>query len=924
MLAIKSLVGLWAITSACSATDFYSDVFPILKANCIACHNAQKSDGGLNLESFEAIQNGGDSGATYSTESVDESNIIRRVTGEDELMPPEGNNVGAKRLTESEIAIIQKWIAEGAIAGTKMSSSILNWQPVPESVKPIYSIDTSFAGQTTVMGRGNLAVVQEWAALGADEQFLLSDESVANRFQRPAAHLDIVQSVAITRDGDRIATGGFRDVKIWKRVAGETESNLSKKLRGSVLLSASPDGGRVARTTDTPTIEVFDTASSQLLTRWDCSEPIDAMDWNAAGDSLVVSSASGDLYFLGGIGIGDNLNRNLSEEVKHATGMKLATIHARTSDYLLGLTSDSVLAGWRIAHTEDGNRSMEELAHLTSVDRVNSFAPLSDSMVAVSRLDKSSLSILNLNDGVVVRVIDTTPQVQLFAMPSGPNLIGLGVDGVTRCWNSQDGSLVWENRSSRSRQMNVLEAETLVARQKAKVDRGTGAIPEWEKNKSDEEANLAKVTKSRDDAEETVKKKTAELTEIQNQLAASEQAVEAANQAVEEAKARLEAAQKEAAAKREQVAAVEKARAELEQRLMAWNGTVQSATEAVSKVTNAFAAFQARLEELKQELVTLEARKASVNDDAIATTGLVGCLTPDARRLVSFMDSGELRIIRTDNGASERSLSNGFGESGAVAADSNGRVYQICRDGRSRSWELGMRWELERTIGSPEDSPFSDRVTAMVFTNDGEQLIVGSGPPSRFGEMKVISVADGSVVKDFGEVHSDSILCLKVSPDGLAVASSGADKLVKLHSLREELATKTLEGHTHHVLGLAWHDDGFLLASSSADNTVKIWDVESGQSTRTIAGFGKEVTALAFAGRTSQLVSASTDHQVRVHDVNNGAHLKSLAGATDALYSLAVITGSQVDNDSVALSGGQQGVVWVWKISDGSLVKQLQ
>jgi hypothetical protein len=61
-----------------------------------------------------------------------------------------------------------------------------------------------------------------------------------------------------------------------------------------------------------------------------------------------------------------------------------------------------------------------------------------------------------------------------------------------------------------------------------------------------------------------------------------------------------------------------------------------------------------------------------------------------------------------------------------------------------------------------------------------------------------------------------------------------------------------------------------------------------------------------------------------VHDVNNGAHLKSLAGATDALYSLAVISGSQVDNSSVALSGGQEGVVWVWKISDGSLVKQLK
>jgi WD40 repeat protein len=918
MMGIFLLIG-----SLGKSADFYSDVYPILKANCIACHNSQKSDGGLNLESFEATQKGGDSGVVFVAKSIADSSIVRRIKGEEELMPPQGNNVGARQLNESEITLIQKWIEEGAIAGTKMSSGIKEWKPLPDSINPIYAIDSSFLGQTTVVGRGNQAIVHEWAALSGDDRFQLNDADLTEKFKKPATHLDIVQSVAVSRDGNRIATGGYRDVKIWKRVSGETDNILAKKLRASTKLSVSRDGTRIARTTDAPSLEVFDTATAQLLVRWDSPKPITAISWDLTGQSLLATTDPGDLFLLNVANNERPTTKNLSDEKAFAINAKVVSIDQVNSQTILAINSDSNLIAWKIISVDGVQQSLELITQLAPFTKVRAFTRLTDSLIAISQSEQNSVLIVNANDGSIARTIETRPQIQLLTHSDGIRLMGIDDLGKTSCWNSSDGKLLWENLTSRQTRVVKTQVETEVARQKAKVDRSTNAIPEWEKNKAAEEANLTKVTKSRDEATEAVNKKNTELAEVKNQLMASESAVEAASKALEEAKVKLEAAQKEMAAKREQVAAVEKARAELEQKLMAWNGTVQSATEAVNKVAKSFADFQARLAQLKEELTVLEKKKSDTDASPTISKAIGGSITPNARRLVTLMDSGELRIVCTENGESERSLANGIATNSQLITDSSGRLFQVDQEGRSRCWELGSRWELERTIGNSDDSPFSDRVTAMTFSEDGTRLVVGSGPPSRFGELKLISVLDGTVVKDWGQIHSDTILCVKISPDEGTVASSGADKLVKLHDLRGDASTRTLEGHTHHVLGVAWHDDGFLLASSSADNTIKIWDVESGQATRTISGFGKEVTALAFAGRTNQLASASTDHQVRLHDVSNGSQIRVFSGANDAIYSLAVVSPAQVDNSSFLISGGQQGVLWMWKISDGATLKQI-
>src|SRR5258708_39258817 len=79
-------------------------------------------------------------------------------------------------------------------------------------------------------------------------------------------------------------------------------------------------------------------------------------------------------------------------------------------------------------------------------------------------------------------------------------------------------------------------------------------------------------------------------------------------------------------------------------------------------------------------------------------------------------------------------------------------------------------------------------------------------------------------LQSFTNVHSDAVFGLDFSADGKYLASSAADKFVKVLDLATGKVVKTFEGHAHHVLGVSWKHDGRTLASAAADNVIKVWD----------------------------------------------------------------------------------------------------
>jgi Protein of unknown function (DUF1553)/Protein of unknown function (DUF1549)/Planctomycete cytochrome C len=118
LMAIIVLVGnLTAQEGSVTQIDAQArQAIALLEEKCFACHGPDKQEGSLRLDSRDAMLAGGDRGLALvvsradSTDSESESLLLQsvRFTDPDLQMPPK------KPLTESEIQLLERWIAQGA------------------------------------------------------------------------------------------------------------------------------------------------------------------------------------------------------------------------------------------------------------------------------------------------------------------------------------------------------------------------------------------------------------------------------------------------------------------------------------------------------------------------------------------------------------------------------------------------------------------------------------------------------------------------------------------------------------------------------------------------------------------------------------------------------------------------------------------
>jgi hypothetical protein len=113
VFAVLTLTGTPRVCAADAPVDFDKQVRPLLTRTCFRCHGDEKQRGSLRLDQRATALQGGDSGKpAIKPRDPAGSVLIQRITATDlkVCMPPKDD----PRLTPAEIALLERWIAEGA------------------------------------------------------------------------------------------------------------------------------------------------------------------------------------------------------------------------------------------------------------------------------------------------------------------------------------------------------------------------------------------------------------------------------------------------------------------------------------------------------------------------------------------------------------------------------------------------------------------------------------------------------------------------------------------------------------------------------------------------------------------------------------------------------------------------------------------
>jgi WD40 repeat protein len=216
---------------------------------------------------------------------------------------------------------------------------------------------------------------------------------------------------------------------------------------------------------------------------------------------------------------------------------------------------------------------------------------------------------------------------------------------------------------------------------------------------------------------------------------------------------------------------------------------------------------------------TLKVWDAATGQEGLILRGHTNVVTgaafsPDGRRLASASWDRTVRLWDATSGREILTLPGHAAQVNGVAFSPDGRrLASAGGDETARVWDALTGQESLTFHGHAK------QLWCVAFSPDGRRIASSSSDET----VKVWDAATGREHLTLGEPVG-SVPTVAFSPDGRRLASAGYGGTVHLWDLKTGQETLSLQGHTDLVTSVAFSRDGHRLASATCDGTIRIWD----------------------------------------------------------------------------------------------------
>lgn len=429
----------WCFGSLVNANDvpisYYRDVMPILRTNCIVCHRPGKARGGLDLTTHAALLKGSDQGIAVEPGNPEGSRLVEIICGDEPEMPKD-----SEPLMIQEIAILSRWIAQGALADDPVDTRTQRpaEPPTYHALPSVHAL--SFTPDGTLL------------AVAGRHEILLHQADGSGTVARLLGDSPRLESIAFSKDGSLlVASGGavseYGEIQIWDTATRQLQRSIKASNDAFYGVSISPDNRQVAVGCADKLVRVFNIADGSEAMR--CDNHLDWVFGSAfSNDGLRLATVSRD---------------KAAKLIEIATGHLIDDIN-QTRDVLICIARHPIEEligtggkegkirlfrmqprGGRLAEGDNKEESfVREFEHMGSPIQAIAFSP-DGRTIACGCLD-GQVRLFKTEDGQRVAEIKDHhgPVFALSFNSDGKRIATGGYDGRVRVYNTTNGEVVNE------------------------------------------------------------------------------------------------------------------------------------------------------------------------------------------------------------------------------------------------------------------------------------------------------------------------------------------------------------------------------------------------------------------------------------------------------------------------------------------------